>query len=147
MNKSVSSLEVFDRAFNQITKAIKYDRTWSDGKGYHGPFLELRGDFHFLPMGDVMRSITPGGRRLIMIKTRYGMVMVSERYMPGDKRGQHIVVEAGQWIISFFDDYFEKDGLCEPVSGLNLLAVLGHENVETQNIGFLIENFRELSEI
>ena len=135
-------LDVFNRAFDQITKTIPYDRTWSDGHGYHTPFLTAT-DFYFVHVGDVFRSVTPGGRRLIMIKTVYGMVMVSERYMPGDKRGQHVVVEACSEIHTVFNTYFEEGGLTEPVSGINLSIVLGSDDVLKENIGFVIENISE----
>jgi len=138
----VNALDVFDRAYKEITKTISYDRSWSDGHGYHVPFLKAT-DFYFVKVGDVLRSVTPGGRRLIMIRTRYGMVMVSERYMPDDKRGQHIVVEACDAVHAVFNDYFEEGGLIEPVNGVNLTVVLGTDDVIKENIGFVIENIVE----
>lgn len=142
LKQKLSALDVFNRAYNEITKTIPYDRSWSDGHGYHGPFLTTP-DFYFVHVGDVFRSVTPGGRRLILIRTRHGMVMVSERYMPDDKRGQHVVVEACDAVHAVFNTYFEEGGLVEPVDGLNLKVVLGSDSVLKENIGYVIENINE----
>lgn len=141
-----SALAVFNRAWAQITMKIEYRREWSDGQGYHGPIIHHR-DFQTLPVGAVLRSCSPGDRRLIIIKTQHGPMVVFERYMPDDKRGQHFAANAPEAIHALFNENFEEGGLIEPISAANLTAILGQSDVHTENLGVIFSDDHSAREL
>lgn len=71
--------KVFTAAFNGCTKELPFDRAWSNGTGYfdhavkgeHAPKLGI---------GEIVKSVSPGGRRVMMVGTRLGNIVVFDRF-------------------------------------------------------------------
>lgn len=107
--------ELFTNAFNKITKTIPFKREWSNQTGQfdfavYGEYAPVIGN------GQAVKSLTPSGRRLIIIGTRLGLLVVYDRYANqqpgGDKASKAIfarnttsAVEGGGWFHQpIFDD-------------------------------------------
>lgn len=129
-------LALFNRAYNQIAHDVEYDRKWSDGKGYHTPFSEHQNQFDQHEAGSVFRVLTPGDRRMIIVKTPYGAMLIYERYIPNDKRGQFLVVAAPPLLEDVYKRHFSAGGFKEPLDLQAASILLGETDVTAENIGF-----------
>lgn len=72
--------EIFSSIFtSEATREIPFNEFWSNGTGYfdnavygsHAPKLER---------GEVVKSMTPNNRRILIVGTRLGNVVVFDRY-------------------------------------------------------------------
>ena len=71
-----------DDAF--VSKDIAYDPEWANGTGYYDG--AVKADMAELGVGQVgrSRSPAPNNRRILIVKTRYGNVVVFERMTPAE---------------------------------------------------------------
>lgn len=75
-------MDIFNRfinTFKQITTVIAFDPKWANGTGYldHA----VKADLGLRP-GDIAKSTDNDDRRIIFIGTRFGNVVLFERYSP-----------------------------------------------------------------
>lgn len=123
----------FTDVFNTLEREIPFDRAWSNGTGYfdHACSPDLAPSLKY---GEMAKSQTPTGRRLIFIGTRLGPVVVFDRFDgQAGKEGDVVFVfnstnlfNEGGWV--------EQGALGE--GDMNLL--LGSYGLE-YSIGFRIE--------
>jgi len=69
----------FELALENITAVVPFDPTWANGTGYFDGAV----DGLKLSIGEVVKSTCPTGRRLIIVGTVLGNVIVFERKAPG----------------------------------------------------------------
>lgn len=73
--------EVFTKAYTATVKELAFNKEWSDGAGMfdHGVYGEHAPK---LANGEIVKSITPGKRRILFVGTRLGNLVVFDRTMP-----------------------------------------------------------------
>lgn len=66
----------FTLVYNDIRGIVAYDPAWENGTGYLDHAVEL------VPMdpGERAKSIDPNGRKIIFVGTRFGNVVLFQRY-------------------------------------------------------------------
>ena len=69
---------VFSAAFDRVTMEIPFKREWSNGTGLYD-YAVYGEHAPSIPLGSILKSTTPGGRRLFLIGTRLGNVVIFER--------------------------------------------------------------------
>lgn len=81
----------FEKAFNDIENVIPFDIKWANGTGYFNGAVTA--DLGLKP-GEVAKSVAtaPDNRRIIIIGTCAGNVVLFERYTPNEKAGENLVV-------------------------------------------------------
>lgn len=81
----------FEKAFNDIENVIPFDIKWANGTGYFNGAVTA--DLGLKP-GEVGKSVAGGEdkRRMIIIGTCAGNVVLFERYTPNEKAGENLVV-------------------------------------------------------
>ncbi len=77
---------IFTDAYNSIFSVIPYDKAWSNTTGYFDYLVDLVK----LAPGKIAKSMDPNMRRMILIGTRFGTIVVFDRYS-----GQ---IENGVWV-------------------------------------------------
>ena len=73
------SSKPFYYAFNETQTIVPYDKRWENGTGYldHA----VRGiDAPALIPGSIVKTTTSGGRKVLLIGTRFGNAVIFERY-------------------------------------------------------------------
>ena len=127
----------FVKMFNQITKEVPFNDEWPNGTGY---FNGVVNDKKIgLEPGQLAKSVAPGEdkRKLIIVGTRFGNVVVFERYSPKEDQPENIPVVSNapqrltrtKMVIdgAMSDDHFEtivgwisKDGTCYDNVGIRI---------------------------
>lgn len=133
LNPEKGARDRFEHAYASVPKVLPYAQGWSDGKGQHYTALQCP-EIHNLKPGEIRKSITPGKRRLIAIGTLQGPVVIFERFIPKDPRGQVYVCNTTLAVEQAYDAHFELHGLQGPLSAHAMLTLLGEDPV-TENIG------------
>lgn len=72
--------DVFTEAYNLIDKELPFSKDWSNGHGLFD-FAVYGEHAPVIPNGKAVKSVTPGGRRLIVIGTRLGNFAVYDRFV------------------------------------------------------------------
>ena len=75
----------FKAHFEKITEELPYDKAWENGTGYFDPATKLA-----LEPGKMVKSRSLKGRRIILIGTRFGTVVVFDRYTEQDDGGVYV---------------------------------------------------------
>lgn len=98
-----SKRQIFARMYDSPkVRAIPFVIEWSNGSGYFDN--AIYGE-HAVTVknGELLRSVSPGGRRLLFLGTRLGALVVFDRY--GDEAASGVfsyntttAVERGRWI-------------------------------------------------
>jgi hypothetical protein len=70
-------LTQFDEEFNAITNSVLFDTKWNNGTGYLNGAVHA--DLH-LKSGDRAKTIDDFGRKVILIGTDFGNIVVFERH-------------------------------------------------------------------
>lgn len=71
--------DVFTSAFEQCGKEIQFNKSWSNGTGLFD-FAVYGEHAPKLGNGEIVKSKTPGGRRILIIGTRLGNFAVYDRF-------------------------------------------------------------------
>jgi hypothetical protein len=71
--------DVFTAAYNKCETIIPFDIKWSNGCGYFD-FAVYGENAPKLGNGEVVKSFTPGKRRILIIGTRLGNVCIFDRH-------------------------------------------------------------------
>lgn len=74
-----ATVHAFMKVHNNVRKEVAYDPSWANGTGYFDGAIAVP-----LKKGEVARSLSDDGRRIILIGTENGTAVFFERYTPGD---------------------------------------------------------------
>ena len=77
--------KIFQRIFQQIQNEIPFDPSWTNGTGYLDGAVS-----HPLPPGKMAKTIDNYDRRVILIGTRFGTVVVFDRYQGQTDGGVYV---------------------------------------------------------
>lgn len=124
---------LFSSTYHKATP-IEFNKEWSGGLGY----LDYITDSMVAPKidnGKIMRSLTPSGRRILVIGTRIGNVAVYDRWMPNDKSGMKLFVTN---MPSSVKRIFILNDMVLTVSAM--ISILGDSTSMVENIGMRIDN-------
>jgi len=104
--------QLFESAYERAPKTLDFNPAWSNGVGLydHAVYGEHA---PALPFGTMARSQTGAGRKLLIISTRLGNVVVFERFLSGSKNAQPVyclqstsaMAEGGWFSRMELDDY------------------------------------------
>lgn len=133
LNPEQGARDLFEHAWQSVKSQLSYQRDWSDGYGCHTTAV-VHPEIRALHQGEIKRSVTPGGRRMLIIGTLHGPVVIFERFMPKDKRGQTYIANTTKSVVELFNTHFEKEGLDGPLSAHTMLALLGTDPL-IENLG------------
>lgn len=73
------TVQLFNEVFDKVTTEIEYDAAWENGTGYLN-YAVHGGNAPKLPEGELAKATDPDGRKIIIIGTRLGNIVVFERY-------------------------------------------------------------------
>lgn len=73
------TVQLFNEVFDKVATEVEYDAAWENGTGYldhavsgeHAPIL---------PDGMIAKTVDPAGRKILIVPTRLGNVVLFERY-------------------------------------------------------------------
>ena len=68
----------FEKAFSAIANVVAFKESWKNGTGYFDNAVFDR------EINVISKSVDPNGRRMVLIPTMVGNVVVFERYLDGD---------------------------------------------------------------
>ena len=68
----------FEKAFSAIANVVAFKESWKNGTGYFDNAVFDR------EINVISKSVDPNGRRMVLIPTMVGVVVVFERYLDGD---------------------------------------------------------------
>lgn len=135
----MSVANIFARAFEAVEQILVFKEEWSNGTGYFDGAVKGETAPRLQP-GVAARFIDNIGRRAIVVGTRFGNVVVFERYA-NNNIGAFVLnypTKLGQFRL--FDT---SGGVGERDMGL---LVGGWGSIETENIGFHVERIAKLLE-
>lgn len=76
----MSKQEIFSTVYNnEQIKAIEFNEAWSNGTGYFDNAV-YGNDAPAVKPGTIVKSVTPGNRRMLIVGTLLGNVAVFDRY-------------------------------------------------------------------
>lgn len=119
---------IFTERYNQVAVEIDFDPKWANGTGYYDYAVEAVD----LKPGEMAKSFDAStGRRIILIGTRFGCVVVFDRYSNQDKGGVYVTNEPNEFVIK----QFVPSG---SIGEHSMYVLLGSWGIET-NLGKTIE--------
>lgn len=130
--------EIFSSAFGKITDEIEYNRNWSNGAGFHD-YAVYGENAIVLHSGQVVKSISPGGRRLIFIGSLLGSIVVFDRY--GDQINTDEQAFFHNCTSAFDDGRWVSHG---PLYEEDLNILLGDDGDIKHNIGWRIDQIYQM---
>ena len=77
--------QLFNRVFNSIEDVIEFDPTWGNGTGYFNYATTVP-----VEVGALKASRDTYGRRIILIGTRYGTVVIFDRFKGQTEGGIYV---------------------------------------------------------
>ena len=118
----------FTERYNEISKEIPFDPKWANGTGYYDYAVKMVK----LEPGEMAKSFDTGtARRIILIGTRFGTVVVFDRYSNQGEGGIYVTNEPSNFVIKQFVP-------SSAVGEHSMYVLLGSWNIKT-NIGYTIE--------
>lgn len=94
--------KIFTNVYNSSkTREIPFDKEWSNGTGYfdHAIYGEHAVEIN---NGEVLKSMSPGNRRILFLGTRLGTIAVFDRFSGSEKdifvHNTTTAIERGRWI-------------------------------------------------
>lgn len=119
---------IFTERYNQVTTVIDFDPKWANGTGYYDHAVEKVD----LKPGEMAKSFDAGtSRRIILIGTRFGSVVVFDRYTNQGEGGVYVTNEPANFVIK----QFVPSG---SIGEHSMYVLLGSWGIET-NLGKTIE--------
>jgi hypothetical protein len=79
------SMDTFNRMFAIDVKEVPYSESWSNGTGYLDGATIDQELWNTVELGEVVKSIDPHGRKILLLKTFHGICAVFQRYAGGDR--------------------------------------------------------------
>lgn len=113
--KNSTTKEIFDAAFARTERVVEFNPKWSNGTGLFD-FAVYGDEAPVLPAGSISRSITPHGRKLLLIGSRLGNIVIFERTIGSPKTGVTTychqamsIVKDGGWFSDMVLDEYELE--------------------------------------
>lgn len=128
--------KIFTEAYNTIKQTIRYNSDWMDNEGYFpGAITAVK-----LDIGRLAKSVDDVGRRIILIGTRFGTVVVFDRYTEQ--------VEDGVWVSSRPNSRVIYELMSKgPIGISEMITIMGSWGNIGDNIGNVIEHMaKELNQ-
>ena len=73
------TIQLFNEVFDKVTTEVEYDAAWENGTGYLDHAVS--GEYApILPDGMIAKTVDPAGRKILIVPTRLGNVVLFERY-------------------------------------------------------------------
>jgi hypothetical protein len=129
------ALEIFGKTYDAIEEVIPFDKSWSGRTGFFDSATKNIGVR--MELGQMAKSSTITGRRIIIIAVPIGYFLVYDRYNPSDKTKENYVTysQPEEWNIL---PMFREDDLDD----VEIELALGTET--TPNIGARFKEFMQL---
>ena len=119
---------IFTERYNQVTTVIDFDPKWANGTGYYDHAVEKVD----LKPGEMAKSFDAGtSRRIILVGTRFGCVVVFDRYSNQGEGGVYVTNEPNEFVVK----QFVPSG---SIGEHSMYVLLGSWGIET-NLGKTIE--------
>lgn len=119
---------VFTERFEQITKEVPFSDKWNNGTGYYDHACELVN----LKPGELAKSYDQNtSRRIILIGTRFGTVVLFDRYSKQTDGGTYVTNAPTNWVLK----QFMSNSAVGEAEAYRLLGSWKPEN----NLGYTIE--------
>lgn len=108
-----ASKAIFDKAYEKANIELAFKGEWSNGTGMYD-YVVYGAHAPVVPIGQMARSSTPGGRKLIIIGSRLGNIVVFERHVVAKKKVMNVtyavqatsnVMQGGWFSHLVLDDY------------------------------------------
>ncbi len=136
--------KVFTAAYDKCSVELPFQKEWSNGKGYFSPAVESQCK-PVLNNGEVVKSITPGGRRMLIIGTRLGNICVYDRFTDQklNEKNSCVAVFAFDCTTTFYKHDKELDwtfnwASTEAIDDRKMISLVGTDET-TVNIGLRLE--------
>ena len=124
--------KIFNKAFNSDEiEDIPFNPEWCNGTGYFDWSVE-GSEAPGLTIGQMVKSKDENGRRMILIGTRFGNVVVFDRFVKQEDDGVWVFNAPRSKTIKTLID-------SSAVGERDMITLLGSWGDFTQNIGFEIE--------
>ena len=119
---------VFNKAWGEIEKEIPFNDTWKNGTGYFDNAVSMVQ----LTAGSIAKSTDDKDRRIILIGTRWGTVVVFDRYTGQEEGGVYVTNSPRNKLLKLIISG-------SAVSETEMINLLGPWGDISQNIGAVIE--------
>lgn len=135
-HESNSVGRIFESAFNDVeVEEIEYDQNWGNATGYFDYATEVS-----LSPGEIRKTQDETNRRLILIGTRFGTVVVFDRFSGQTNGGVYVSNIPGN------NELISALVPLSAIAPLGMINILGARDHITDNIGVKIEKFAKLFE-
>lgn len=139
----LNSKQLLSKIFNMSEiKEIPYNAKWENGTGYFDNAVYGK-DAPVISAGELVKSISTGGRKIILIGTRFGNIVLFERYT--DPESDVVVTNQPQEIEKLFGSLILNGNCSMSTKGIAHLTGLNFDEnsdycYKNQNVGQLVEN-------
>lgn len=127
--------EIFNKVYdNPAIQTIPFNKDWSNGTGY---FDNAVAGIHapVIPAGEIVKSVTPGNRKILIVGTPIGNMVVFQRY----DNGQHDVYVYNTTTVIEHSGWFEGTRMDER----QMVIAIGEYGDGMDNIGRTIKRLGE----
>lgn len=132
-------LFVFTRAFEEA-KEIEFNKEWQGATGYYDPLCDPMKIKDF-PEGEMFKCLDDHGRRIVIVGTYFGPVVVFDRFSGGNTDGVFVYNQ---------HTYLARTGFISNNGAMDLHSmqdIFGHnDHNEPVNIGTKIKRMHEMSD-
>ena len=74
------TVQLFNEVFSKVTTEVEYDAAWENGTGYLN-YAVCGRSAPILSEGMIAKTVDPAGRKILIVGTRLGNVVLFERYV------------------------------------------------------------------
>ena len=139
----LNSKQLLSMIFNlSEIKEIPYSKDWENGTGYFDGAV-FGEDAPVIPAGELVKSVSTGGRKIVMVGTRFGNIVLFERYT--DEENNVVVTNQPQEIEKLFGCLVLNGNCSVSSQGIAHLTGLNFDEgsnycYKNTNVGKLVEN-------
>lgn len=132
MSTRALAAQNFNEQFDTIKNEVTFNSNWSNGTGYYDFAIEGEHAINLKP-GELAKCITPNNRKMIFVGTRFGTMVVFQRFSGGENDVH--VMNAPTKLSGL--GLFERGGAITPQ---DMTRIIGNKwDFKPTNVGTLIE--------
>lgn len=131
-NAATGAGRIFSQVFEKIENVIEYSRSWENKTGY----LDNAASIVNLKPAEMAKSVDHNGRRIILIGTRFGTVVVFDRFIGQTNGGVYVTNAPRNYI-------FRALMSGTAVGEQEMALLLGSWGIIKENIGYVIEQIAQ----